>query len=172
MCSQSHVTFYEQFDCFHYSAFSLARRSLESLWWAHVQPAGMKPTGQPWNWAATLNKTMWQLSESILNSKLNELHNLINSKGTSLIDKSIRLTDSQIAQRHYGSIYRPHLQYSSWDFSGVGCVRRGSGSPCWPRTCYALKDDLEFTILLPSPLKCWDNRCVLPWMGYDAGYGT
>jgi hypothetical protein len=37
---------------------------------------------------------MWQLSESILNSTLNELHNLINSKVTSLIDKSMQLTDS------------------------------------------------------------------------------
>lgn len=94
MCSQSHVTFYEQFDCFHYSDFSLVRRKLERLWWAHAQPARMKPTGQPWNWAAAFNKTMWQLSESILNSTLNELHNLINSKVTSLIDKSMQLTDS------------------------------------------------------------------------------
>lgn len=171
MCSHSHVTFYEQFDCFHYADFSLVRRKLERLWWAHAQPARMKPTGQPWNWAVAFNKTMWQLSESLLNTELNELHNLINSKVTSCIDKSVWLTDSlspsftQTLRQPFSTCHQSLLGFLFVCFwSGVGC--QVAHSPCWPWTSYVTKDGLELMILLPLPPKCWDNRYVLSWLVY------
>lgn len=59
MCSHSNVTFYEQFDCFHYSDFSLLKSKLESQRWnvEHTKAVSTKLIGQPWNWDGGFNKT-------------------------------------------------------------------------------------------------------------------
>lgn len=54
------------------------------------------------------------------------------------------------------------LQFLSTIIIDYFFLSRVSSIPGLPQTSYVLKNDLELVTLLPLPVKCWDDKHMVP----------